>query len=90
MDIQSKEDLDAQIIFNKLNQINKIENKLRNINFIPLYFFALLTLSYFSFNWSANPSNAIPMICVAIYVIGQSNVHRTNLLKKLFELKYGK
>jgi len=90
MDIQSKDELNAQVEFNKLDQINKIENKLRKLSFLPIYFFAFLLLAYFGLDLGNNLNSAIIILIVAIGVVGQSSVQRTDLLKELFELKYSK
>ena len=90
MEIKSKEELDAQVEFNKLDQIKKIESKLHKLSFIPLYFFAFLMLAYFGLDLGNNLSSAVIILIVAIGVVGQSSVQRTDLLKELFELKYRK
>jgi len=87
MEIKSKEELNAQVEFNKLDQIKKIESKLHKLSFIPLYFFAFLMLAYFGLDLGNNLSSAVIILIVAIGVVGQSSVQRTNLLKDLFELK---
>ena len=74
--------------FNKLKQIEKIENKLHKLSFIPLYFFAFLMLAYFGLDLKNDVSSAILILIVAIGIVGQSNVERANLLKALFEIKY--
>jgi hypothetical protein len=90
MEIKSKEELDAKVEFNKIDQIQKIESKLHKLSFIPLYFFALLLLAYFGLDLGNKLSSAVIFLIIAIGVVGQSNVQRTDLLKKLFELKYSK
>jgi hypothetical protein len=90
MDIKSKGELNAQVEFNKLDRINKIESKLHKLSFIPLYFFAFLLLAYFGLDLGSNLNSAIIILIVAIGAIGQSSVQRTDLLKELFELKYSK
>jgi hypothetical protein len=90
MDIKSKDELNAQVEFNKLDQINKIESKLHKLSFLPLYFFAFLLLAYFGLDLGNNLNSAIIILIVAIGVVGQSSVQRTDLLKELFELKYSK
>ena len=90
MEIKSKEELDAKVEFNKIAQIQKIENKLHKLSFIPLYFFACLLLAYFGLNLGNNLSSAVIVLIIAIGIVGQSNVQRTDLLKELFDLKYGK
>ena len=84
MDINSKEELDAQVEFNKIERIKNIESKIHRLGFIPFSYFAFLLLAYFGLDLGNNLSSAV------IIIIGQSNVQRTDLLKELFELKYSK
>jgi len=90
MEIKSEEELDAKVEFNKIDHIQKIESKLHRLSFIPLYFFAFLLLAYFGLDLGNKLSSAVIILIVAIGVVGQSNVQRVDLLKELFELKYGK
>jgi hypothetical protein len=90
MEIKSKEQLDAKVEFDKIDQIQKIESKLHKLSFIPLYFFAFLLLAYFGLDLGNNLSSAVIILIVAIGVVGQSSVQRTDLLKQLFDLKYSK
>lgn len=90
MEINSKEGLDAQVELNKIVQIQKIESKLHKLSFIPLYIFACLLLAYFGLDLANNLSDAVIVLIISIGIVGQSNVHRTDLLKKLFELNYSK
>ena len=90
MKIKSKEELNAQVEFNKLAQIQKIESKIHKLSFIPLYFFALLLLAYFGLDLGNKLSSAVLILIISIGIVSQSNVQRTNLLKELFELKYSK
>ena len=90
MEIKSEEELNAKVEFNKIDQIQKIENKLHRLSFIPLYFFAFLLLAYFGLDLGNKLSSAVLILIIAIGVVGQSSVQRTDLLKELFDLKYGK
>ena len=90
MEIKSQEELDAKVEFNKIDRIQKIESKLHRLSFIPLYFFAFLLLGYFGLDLANDLSGAVIMLIIAIAIVGQSNVQRTDLLKELFELKYSK
>jgi|TARA_R110001583_G_scaffold188672_1_gene351015 hypothetical protein len=90
MEIKSEEELGAKVEFNKIDQIKKVESKLHRLSFIPLYFFAFLLLAYFGLDLGNKLSSAVLFLIIAIGVVGQSNVQRTDLLKKLFELKYSK
>jgi hypothetical protein len=90
MDINSKEELDAQVEFNKIERIKNIESKIHRLGFIPFSYFAFLLLAYFGLDLGNNLSSAVIIIIISIGIIGQSNVQRTDLLKELFELKYSK
>jgi hypothetical protein len=90
MDINSKEELDAQVELNKINRIKNIESKLHRLSFIPLFYFVFLLLAYFGLDLGNNLSSAVIIIIISLGIIGQSNVQRTDLLKELFELKYSK
>jgi hypothetical protein len=90
MDIKLEEELDAKVEFNKIDQIQKIEYKIHRLSFIPIYFFAFLLLAYFGLDLGNELSSAVLLLTIAIGVVGQSNVQRTNLLKELFEIKYSK
>ena len=90
MDINSKEGLHAQVEFNKIAKIEKIETKIHRLSYIPFAYFAFLFLAYFGLDLGNNLSSAVFLMIISIGIIGQSNVQRTDLLKELFEVKYGK
>jgi len=93
MELNSIEDVKALTEYQKIEQIQKIEKKIKKLSYIPATSCtALIAYSFFSF-YSGNtewvPSNFM-LIAVFIGSVGHSNVQRTDLLKQLFELKYGK
>ncbi len=90
MAINSKEELDARVEFNKISRIKNIETKFYRLGFILFFYFAFLLLAYFGLDLANNLSSAVIILIISIGIMGQSNVQRTDLLKELLELKYSK
>lgn len=91
MDINTKEQLDAHIEFTHIQQIEKVENKLNKMRYLPasLFFIVLGFLFYIDFDVTNNLNGVVILLATMIGVSGQTSVQRTELLKELFELKYG-
>lgn len=92
MDIKTKEQLDAHVEYNHLQQIEKIENKLKRAAYLPaiLFFIVLLFMFYIGFDVANNLNGVVILLVTMMAIVGQTNVQRVDLLKTLFELKYGK
>lgn len=93
MESNSIDDLNVLTEYQKLEKIQRIEEKMRKLSFTPLT--SCVALIFYSFclvwggynTWSAS---IIVPIAILIGSVGYSNVQRTDLLKQLFELKYSK
>jgi hypothetical protein len=73
-------------------KIERIEKKIHRLGHIPNYM-CLFLFAYGAWAmWLEEPLLPFSIFLVAITIVsvGQSNVQRTDLLKQLFELKYGK
>ncbi|WP_206483879.1 hypothetical protein [Thalassotalea sp. G2M2-11] len=93
MELNSVEDVKALTEYQKIDQIQRIEKKIHRLSFIPFIGGLMLLLYSFWLIWSGiNSLSPAHLIVVASFVasIGHSNVQRTDLIKHLFELKYGK
>ena len=92
MDINSTEDVNAFIEYKKLAKIDRIEKKLERLYFFPLLVTVTLIVWGLWNVWLDNHTlsiNSVFFIAIAIGAVGNANVQRTDLLKQLFELKYG-
>jgi uncharacterized membrane protein len=93
MEVGSKEELFALAEYKKTEQIQKLEKKLNQLQYIPLLMaFSLLVTVFFLIGIGVDVLSPIHLISVAAVIgaVGSTNVARTDLLKQLFELKYGK
>jgi hypothetical protein len=93
MELNSIEDVKALTEYQKIDQIERIEKKISRLSYTPQY----LCLALMVFGGWAMWSEELPLlpfsivlVAITIASVDQSNVQRTNLLKQLFELKYGK
>jgi hypothetical protein len=92
MELNSKEDVKALTEYQKMEKIERIEKKIHRLGHIPNYM-CLFLFAYGAWAmWLEEPLLPFSIFLVAITIVsvGQSNVQRTDLLKQLFELKYGK
>ena len=92
MELNSIEDVKALTEYQKLDQIQRIEKKIHRLSFMPAIGGAMFLLYSFWLVWSGvNSLSPMHLIVVVSFIasIGHSNVQRTDLLKQLFELKYG-
>lgn len=91
MELNSIEDVSALNEYQKVKQIERIENKLRRLSFVPAFFCAVMLLYVFVFTWFEAPWTIMHLLPIAIAIgsVGYSNVQRTDLLGQLFKLKYG-
>ena len=92
MELNSIEDVKALTEYQKIKQIERVEKKIHRLSYIPNYL-CLFLIAYGGWAmWSEEPLLPFSIFLVAITIVsvGQSNVQRTDLLKQLFELKYGK
>jgi len=93
MELNSIEDVKALTEYQKIDQIESIDKKINRLNNIPTYQCLLLVVYGGWAMWSEDHTLlpfGIVLIGFAIASVGQSNIQRTDLLKQLFELKYGK
>ena len=93
MELNSVEDVKALTEYQKIDQIQRIEKRIHRLSFIPAIGGLMLLLYSFWLLWSGtNSLSPTHLIIVASFIasIGHSNVQRSDLLKQLFELKYGK
>ena len=92
MEINSVEDVNALTEYQKISQIQRIEKKLHRLSFMPLILGIIFMVYCVWLGWSGVESiSPILLMVVGSFIIGigQSNVLRSDLLKQLFELKYG-
>jgi len=93
MDLNSIDDIKAFTEIQKIEKINRIEKKIRQRGYFPLI--ASLMFFIYAF-WIASTNiqglSPIDLFVIAIFisVLAQNNIEHSNLLKELFELKYGK
>ncbi|WP_448547646.1 hypothetical protein [Thalassotalea fusca] len=93
MELNSIEDVNALTEYQKVAQIQHIEKKIHRLSFVPEITCAILICWAFWEMWLGQPNWSpvnIFFIASALVTIGHSNVQRTDLLRQLFELKYGK
>lgn len=92
MELNSIEDVKALTEYKKLEQIESIEKKIKKLSYVPAISCAVLIIWAYWATWSGTEWSPMNMVLVAISIgsVGYSNVQRTDLLKQLFELKYGK
>ncbi|MDC0602737.1 hypothetical protein OAP14_06870 [Aliiglaciecola sp.] len=92
MKLNSIEDVKALTEYQKIDQIQRIEKKIHRLSFVPASICAILISWAFWGMWFGqstwSPMNIV-LIAIALGSIGHSNVQRTDLLRQLFELKYG-
>jgi hypothetical protein len=93
MEINSLDDVNALSEYHKIENIEKIEKKIKQLKYTPItsiaVLFAFASWCIFSGNNTWSPTY-FSLIAITIGSVGYSNVQRTDLLKELFELKYGK
>ena len=92
MELNSIDDVKALTEYQKIDQIQRIEKKIHKLSFVPISLCAILMSWAFWGMWFGQTSWSpmyFAIIAVTIGSVGYSNVQRTDLLKKLFELKYG-
>ena len=93
MEINSIDDVNALNEYQKIENIAKIEKKIKQLRYTPisttacLMAFALWCVLSGNDTWSPI---LISLIAMSIGSVGYSNVQRSDLLQELFELKYGK
>jgi len=93
MELNSIEDVKALNEYKKMEQIQKIEKKFHRLGYVPYMTLGALTVYYIFTVWldGGSWSNMHFMfIASSMASIGYSNVERTDLLKQLIELKYGR
>jgi hypothetical protein len=93
MELKSIDDLNALTEYQKIEKIQRIENKMKSLSFAPLASGVTLMIYVFWAYWAGNTAWSLihlSLIAILIGSVGYSNVQRTELLKELFELKYGK
>ena len=93
MEVGSKEELFALVEYKKIEQIQKLEKQLNQLQYTPVLMAFMLFVTVYFLIWIGvdvlSPIHLIS-VAIAIGVVGFANVESTNLLKRLFELKYGK
>mgnify|MGYP006144399089 CR=1 FL=1 len=92
MELNSIEDVKALTEYKKIEQIENIEKKIKKLSYVPAWSCGVLVIWAFWATWSGTTWSPMNIVLVAISIgsVGYSNVQRTDLLKQLFELKYGK
>ena len=94
MELNSIEDIKAFNEYKKIEQIQSIEKKFHRLGLVPyMTLGALLVYAIFSAVWVGGDSWSnmhFILIASSIASVGYSSVERTDLLKQLIELKYGK
>jgi hypothetical protein len=93
MELNSLDDVKALTEYQKIEQIQSIENKIHKLSFVPISLCAILMSWAFGGMWFGQTTWSpmyFVLIAITIGSVGYSNVQRTDLLRKLFELKYGK
>jgi hypothetical protein len=92
MELNSIEDVNALTEYQKIEQIQNIDKKIHKLSYVPASSCGALILWAFWATWSGSPWTPMNIVLIAISIgsVGFSNVQRTDLLKQLFELKYGK
>jgi len=93
MELNSVDDVKALTEYQKTDQIQRIEKKIHKLSFVPISLCAILIIWAYLEMWFGQATWSpmyIMLIAITIGSVGYSNVQRTDLLKKLFELKYGR
>jgi hypothetical protein len=92
MEVKFKEEPDTKIEIQNFDEITKIEKKMKALGYMPIHAFIVGMLMSLITIYYDNPpfSIIISSLTASIALTSIANVQRTNLLKKLFELKYGK
>ena len=92
MELNSIEDVKALTEYQKIEQIESIEKKIHKLSYAPVACCSVLILWAFWATWVGSVWSPMNIVLVAISIasVGYSNVQRTDFLKQLFELKYGK
>jgi hypothetical protein len=93
LELNSIEDVKALNEYKKMEQIHKIEKKYYRLGFAPYLTLGVLTVYYIFIAWLGGESWSnmhFIFIASSMASIGFSSVKRTDLLKQLIELKYGK
>jgi len=93
MTLKSLDDVKALIEYSKIDQLQRIEKKLKRLSYAPVYACGFIMGQGFWSIWNNETSitpSLLLIVGLAFAVVGQANVKRTDLMRKLFELKYGK
>lgn len=92
MEVHSKEEVDAYLQIQKLDQIQRIEKKMKRLSYEPVWTFGSIIIYAFSCVWLEYESTFFSLIFLAGIIGGVSkvNVERTELLRQLFEIKTGR
>ena len=93
MELNSIDDVKALTEYQKIDKIQRIEKKIHKLSFVPISVCAILMCWAFWGAWFGQSTWSpmyIVLIAITVGSVGHSNVQRTDLLKQLFELKYGK
>ncbi|WP_213994651.1 hypothetical protein [Arsukibacterium sp.] len=92
MELNSIEDVKALNEYQTVKQIERIEKKIHRLSFVPATSCAFLIAWAVWCTWTAVAWSPIHIILIAISIatVGHANVQRTDLIRRLFELKYGK
>jgi uncharacterized membrane-anchored protein len=93
MELKNLADVDASIALKNIERISSIERKMDKLCYMPAIVFACILVSsvfmYFV-DQLHNRFGVIFMLGAAILAVGQASMQKTEYLKQLFELKYGK
>ncbi|WP_057833201.1 hypothetical protein [Colwellia sp. TT2012] len=92
MELNSIEDVKALTEYQKIEQIQRIEKKIKMLGFDAIT--PCMLLAYGIWAMWTDTSTSTPIIIVVfavmIFSVSRSSVERTKLLRELFDLKYGK
>ena len=93
MDLKSVEEVEGYAALRADNKIRNIEEKLRRLSLTPYIVLASVVLYaaiVFFFDKSQESWMAVVFLGALIFAVDHKNIQRTELLKELFQLKYGK
>lgn len=93
MELNSIEGVKALNEYKKIEQIQRVEKKFHRLGLVPYITFGALTVYFIFTVWVGGESWSnmhFMLIASSIASVGYSNVERTDLLKQLIELKYGR
>jgi len=92
MELNTLQDVDNMTTFQTIKKVEKLESNIARLKHIPTIVFAVIlfwAVPQVIFESVHHLTNTI-LLALAILIVGQSNVKRSELLMELFELKYGK